>query len=331
MSYLFATLLAAAAPVMTQPPLPPMISPQARTLLEPKMAEIADTTLPSVMPSMTEVRARADALQQSFGKKLLDRYDVSVADHEIAGVPVRIFTPKGTQYRKTGRILVNLHGGGFALDSGSYTENIPLAARTGVPVIAILYRLVPEHPHPAAVNDIVSVYKSLLGTHQPSDVGLYGTSAGAALTAQTLIRLKNEALPQPAFAGFFSGTADFAQPGDSEQYLPPIKGASVSRAFLVGKTDPLDTGLSPLRADLSGLPPILCLSGTRDPLLSATALFQRALLRAGVDSNLVVFEGMPHAHWGWLDIPETDEAFDVMASFFLRHWAAQGSTEGSDQ
>jgi len=77
--------------------------------------------------------------------------------------------------------------------------------------------------------------------------------------------------------------------------------------------------LSPLFADLAGLPPTLLIAGTRDILLSQTTIFHRALRKAGVPAELVVFEAMPHAHWSYLDIPESAEAFQAMADFFTQH------------
>jgi acetyl esterase/lipase len=84
-----------------------------------------------------------------------------------------------------------------------------------------------------------------------------------------------------------------------------------------GAHDPKDPAMSPFYGDLRGLPPTLCITSTRDVLLSDTALFHRALLRAGVDAKLIVFEALPHAFWSYLDIPESDEAVGIMAHFLL--------------
>src|SRR5665213_2260489 len=102
----------------------------------------------------------------------------------------------------------NLHGGGFATDSGSLTENIPIAALGGVEVVAVLYRFAPEHPYPAAVDDALAVYKALLADHQPADIGVYGTSAGAVIGPQLMMRLRAESLPLPGVLGVFSGAPD---------------------------------------------------------------------------------------------------------------------------
>jgi pimeloyl-ACP methyl ester carboxylesterase len=146
-------------------------------------------------------------------------------------------------------------------------------------------------------------------------------SAGAILVAETIVALRAAKLPLPAAVGFFSGTADFSTSGDSEQFLPKLYGKSVAdnSTGYIGKTDLKDPRLSPLFVDLAGFPPTLCITGTRDIFLSQTTRFHLALLNAGVPAELVVFDGMPHAHWGWLDIPESNKALEVMARFFERN------------
>ena len=86
------------------------------------------------------------------------------------------------------KVLMDLHGGGFDSDSGSYTESIPIAGYSKIKVVAVLYRLAPEHPFPAAVDDAVAVYKELLKTYKPDHIVIYGTSAGAILTAEVAVK-----------------------------------------------------------------------------------------------------------------------------------------------
>jgi acetyl esterase/lipase len=125
----------------------------------------------------------------------------------------------------------------------------------------------------------------------------------------------------PAALGFFSGTADLSRMGDTEQlFRPELDGARSGGLFAdyVGGQDTAAAEVSPIFANLSGFPPTLCIAGTRDYLLSQTTLFHRALRAAGVPAELVVFEGMLHAHWIYQDIPESEEAFGIMADFFIR-------------
>jgi len=296
--------------------LPTTISPQAREL-------IAHLQPPPDGVPLEEQRKFADSYQAMFSAVQRKRYAVDISDASLAGVPVRVIAPKGG--KKARFVLLNLHGGGFALDSGSLTENIPLAALTQATVYAVRYRLAPEHPFPAALDDGVAVYKELLRSHPARDIVVYGTSAGAVLTAELGARLKQLKLPMPAALGFFSGSADFARPGESELRLNPLipmfSEAEVARVFggYIGSTGRTDPILSPIYSDLHGWPPTLLITSTRDFLSSDTELFHRALLGAGVDARLVVFEALPHAFWSYTDLPESTEAFELMARFITAH------------
>ncbi len=245
----------------------------------------------------------------------------------IAGVPVRIVTPDGMPAANRDKVLLNLHGGGFNSDSGSYTETIPIAGYSKIKVVSPLYRLAPEHPFPAAVDDSVAVYKELLKTYKPSHIVIYGTSAGAILTGEVAVRLKQLGLPEPAALGIFSGFGDFARDGDSVSlfalrgFAGPLDPPSSSRphdAEYVGSTNREDQVLSPIYADLRGLPPTLFVSSTRDMLLSGTSNLDRAFLRDGVDCRMVVFDALPHAFWYDPQLPESIEANHLMAAFFVK-------------
>ena len=247
-------------------------------------------------------------------------------DDKIAGVPVRIVTPDGMPDANKDKVLMNLHGGGFNSDSGSYTESIPIASYTKIKVVAVLYRLAPESPFPAAVDDSVAVYKELLKTYKPEHIVIYGTSAGAILTAEVAAKLKQLGLPMPAALGIFSGMGDFARIGDS-QAMYALRGLSghldlpdpsQHDAEYVRGTDPKDPVLSPIYADLHGLPPTLFITSGRDLLLSGTANLHRAYLNAGVDARLVVFDALPHAFWYSPLLPEALEANHMMADFFVK-------------
>ena len=228
-------------------------------------------------------------------------------------------------------VLICLHGGGFNSDSGSYTESVPIANLTRTRVVSVLYRLAPEHPYPAALEDAVSVYQELLKTYKPANIGIYGTSAGAILTAEVGVRLKQLNLPEPGALGVFSGLGDMTAAGDSaalftlEGYSghldPPAPNPdhhSIDPEYTAG-SDPHDPVLSPDYSDLQGLPPTLFITSTRDILLSGTADMQRAWARDGVPNQLVVFDGLPHAFWNDVSLPESREAYATMARFFNEH------------
>lgn len=298
-----------------QPPLAETVSAEARAVLTPLLNAGGPPRMPGVI-----MRTLSSQGQKMMAKRRGVK-GVTQVKGKIAGVPVITFTRTGVEAATTPRLLINVHGGGFEVDSGSLTENIPLAARLEAVVVAVMYRLAPMHAFPAAVHDLLAVYREVLKTRPPEQVVVYGTSAGAVLTAQFLVRLKAEGLPMPAAAGIFSGAGDMARDGDCEAFLPTIfPGEKLKQVVTgyVGKTERTDPLLSPIYADLSGLPPVLLLSSTRDQLLSGTVNLHRALRRAGVAAELEVWDGLPHAFWAWVDCPETEDAFDVMARFFDR-------------
>ncbi|HWZ51909.1 MAG TPA: alpha/beta hydrolase fold domain-containing protein [Granulicella sp.] len=302
-------------------PVPSGISVEAQRMLARPASDAA------VPQSLAERRSHTDTWQAGAGEAFRKLYPVSVTEQTIAGVPAKIITPLDVPVNKRKRVLINLHGGGFNSDSGSLTETIPVAYMTQTKVVAVLYRLAPEHPYPAAVEDAVAVYRELLKTYQPADIGIYGTSAGAILTGEVAVKLRQLGLPLPAALGIFSGMGDFSQDGDSQalyalngfsghldQPAPKKPGANE----YAGTTDLKDPVLSPMYADLHGMPPTLFITSGRDLLLSGTTLLHRAFLRAGVDARLIVFEGLPHAFWNNQTLPETKEADQDMASFFDR-------------
>jgi epsilon-lactone hydrolase len=246
----------------------------------------------------------------------------------MASIPMRHTTPLHVPKASADKVLLDLHGGGFDSDSGSYTETIPIAYYARVPVVAALYRLAPEHPFPAAVDDAVAVYRELLKTHKPEQIAIYGTSAGAILTGEVAVRLKQLSLPEPAALGIFSGFADFARPGDSiflyglrgfTGYLEtPVAGEKHNLSY-VGSADLKNPVLSPMYADLKGMPPALFVTSGRDLLLSGTTDLHRAFMRAGDDARLMVFDGLPHAFWYNPELPESIEANKAMAKFLAEH------------
>ena len=307
-------------------PLPKTISPQAQQYLARPVAN------PGPNETVAERRARTDAMQAHDSKENLALYPVNIASSVIAGVPVRIVTPVDPiPADKADRVLINLHGGGFTTDSGSLTESIPIAHLARTKVVAVLYRLAPEHPFPAAVDDSVAVYKELLKTYESQHIVIYGASAGGILTAEVAVKIKQLGLPMPAALGIFTGTGDFSKLGDTQaiysvtglsgQMNAPKEGVQWLAAY-VGSANPKDPVLSPLYADLHGMPPTLFLSSTRDMMLSGTTILHRAFLRSGDDAQLVVFESLNHGFWYEAGLPESREADEMIAHFFDAHLAA---------
>lgn len=300
-------------------PMPTTVSPEARQWLKEIERE-------SPQPKdLAEIRTRTDAWRKKDSEEARKLFPVDVQEKTMAGVRTDVITPLNMTKENEKRVLINLHGGGFISDSGSLIEGIPICNLAKIKVVSVYYRLAPESPFPAAVEDVVAVYKELLKSYRPENIGVFGTSAGAILSAEALVRFKQLRLPMPAALGFFSGLADFSRTADSQQLfalnglsgsISPVPPDGTHDESYVGKTPPRDPVLSPIFADLHGFPPALLVTGTRDALLSNTSLFHLALLNAGVDARLLVFEAMPHAFWYHFQFPETKQTLEMMAAFF---------------
>ena len=301
-------------------PVPQDLSPEAQKSISRQVPDEAP------IPTLAERRASQDANDQRHKAEWSALCPNTIVETQIAGIPVHIVTPQGMSAANSDRVMINLHGGSFNADSGSDAESIPVAGYSKIKVVAVLYRLAPEHPFPAGVDDGIAVYKELLKTYKPSHIAIYGTSAGATLTAEIGVRLKQLGLPMPAALGMFSTLDNFAFMDDSWSiytlrglagHLDPPDG-SIHDPYYVGTNNLKDPVLSPIYADLHGLPPALFISSGRDALLSSTSNLHRAYLRAGIDARLVVFDGLPHAFWYDSALPESIEASHIMADFFVK-------------
>jgi len=306
-------------------PMPSTISPEAQKWLG---------SLPSATPGPEDLatrRIRTDQWRARQSAEARRLFPVNIESTTIAGVRADIITPLDTPVANRDLVLINLHGGGFNSDSGSLIEGDPICNLTKIKVVSVYYRLAPENPFPAAVEDVLAVYQELLKTHQPNDIAIFGTSAGAILAAEVAVKLKQLKLPEPAALGLFSVLADYSRTPDSHQLFtlngfpgalkPQDPNSLAGSDEYARNTDRRDPVLSPIFADLKGLPPTLLVSSTRDLLLSDTTLLHRALLHADVDAQLVVFEALPHAFWYHFEFPETTEALHLMSKFFTAHVA----------
>jgi epsilon-lactone hydrolase len=302
-------------------PVPATISPEAQAMLVRAVPDQAPAE------SLADRRTRTDASTAAARIAWSKICPVTIVEDKVAGIPVHIIAPDPAVESNRDKVFINIHGGGFNSDSGSYSESIPIASYSGVKVVSVLYRLAPENPFPAGVDDVIAVYKELLKTYKPNHIAIYGTSAGAIMTGEVAVKLKQLGLPMPAALGIFSGIGDFARAGDSASiyslrgfsgHLDPA-GTGPHDPYYIGSTDPKDPVLSPIYADLRGLPPALFVTGERDALLSGTINLHRAFLSAGIDARLVVFDAMPHAFWYNAQLPESIEASHIMASFLLAH------------
>lgn len=275
-----------------------------------------------------EWHAYREQLEIPFGPRLetaIAAAGVSIEKQELAGVTVREILPAGREPR-AGQVLINLHGGGYVFLGGdlSVMEGLGLAA-SGYRVISVDYRMPPDHPFPAAVDDGVAVYRELLKRYEPDGIALFGASAGGGLTAAVALAARDAGLPLPGAVVMHTPWADLSKTGDSyftnagvDPVLPSYDGLLAESAAVYAGAAGLEHPLvSPVYADFSGgFPPALLSTGTRDLLLSCTVRLHRELRRAGVPAELHVFEAMWH---GLSAMPEGADLHREVLAFLERH------------
>ncbi len=237
------------------------------------------------------------------------------------GVACEWLTPRGAD---ASRVLYYLHGGGFVACSPATHRRMVarLAGLAGVRAFLPDYRLAPEHPFPAALDDCVAGYQHLLELGlAPERIVIAGDSAGGALTLGTLLRLRDAGLPLPAGAVCLSPATDatlsggsFVSRADDDAMLAPAFCRSVIAAYLPNEADRLGPYASPLFAELAGLPPLLVQVGTHEILYDDSARFAERARSAGVDLTLEVWDGMWHV-FQMFEAPESRRALQRIAEF----------------
>lgn len=278
-----------------------------------------------------------EAARRFYGKfndellaEMRERYKFKASRESIAGVPVDVVTPaEPVPARNRDRVLINLHGGAFmwGAGSGALVEAVPIAATAQIKVIAIDYRLAPEHTFPAASVDVAAVYGALLKKYPAANIGIYGCSAGGILTAQSVAWFAAHGLPRPGAIAMLCATG--AELDGDSAYLAPV---------LTGQS-PVAAGAEPLRLTslpylahakaqdplafpavsrdvLAGFPPTLLIAGGRDYSASSMTTMHRQLRAALVDAELFVFDGMWHAYFVFARLPESSETYWIIGRFF---------------
>jgi monoterpene epsilon-lactone hydrolase len=318
-------------------PPPTDVSPQLRESIrnapQPDVAK-AQSFAVSTPEEWREENRRLEPDNQARAKAALDlaeSYGVSVVEGSIAGVTVHRLTPFLIDEEHVDHLFIYVHGGAYVRGAGlaGIGEGVMIAHGLRMRVLSIDYRMPPDHPYPAGVEDVVAVWRELIKEYDPATIALGGSSAGGGLTLGSVHWFKKEGLPLPG--ALFAGTpaVDITKTGDTWYTNAgidrsvvtweghPAQGLGIYR----GNTDPTDPGLSPIHGDVTGFPPTYLISGTRDLLLSDTVRMHRKLRRAGVVADLHVYEGQSHGEFLRREIPESQEHFAELNAFVKKHLA----------
>jgi len=308
-------------------PVPTSVSPQAQAIIA--MQPSVGTTYPSVEDAegWRAMAAERDAAIVDIVGARASAIPTEVEEIDVDGVRVYVITPHDLPGDDP-RVFLNVHGGAFVLGGGESCRLMGLHAvgLSRVRTWAVDYRMPPDHPFPAPLDDCVAIYRSLLENHRPADIIVSGGSAGGNLAAALILRARDEGLPLPAAAVLSTPEVDLTESGDSFQVnlgLDNVLTESLMPANLLyaGGHDLSDPYLSPLFADFTiGFPPTILTTGTRDLFLSNTVRMHRALRAAGVSAELHVLEAGSHAGF-FGQAPEDEELDNEVRRFIDAHWA----------
>jgi acetyl esterase/lipase len=274
--------------------------------------------------------AQRDAATAALVPDMIEQFAVSVEKDEIEGVKVHHVIPAEVDPKHEDHLFIYVHGGAFILNSGeaSLPEAILIAGRARIPVLSIDYRMAPKHPYPAALDDVMAVYKYLLSQRPAPSMVMGGSSAGGNLTLALVQQLILQGLDVPG--ALYAGTpgAELSKAGDSfytndgvDRNLVTYDGLTEAAIRLyAGDYDLNDPLISPVYGDFNGFPPTLLVTGTRDLMLSATARAHIKLRQAGAVADILVYEGVSHADYAFeAASPESLHAYAELNAFLLQH------------
>ena len=310
-------------------PVPTTASPAAQVLIGAPLSPIWNAH-----PKSTEEWKALVAERASVANKIIpvlrQRFGVTSEPTVIGGVKAFVLTPDNIPEANRSRVLVHVHGGGYVLSPGEAGtgEGIMMAGTARMKVISIDYRMPPDFPYPAAMDDAMAVWKEVVKANDAKKTAIFGTSTGGGMTLAMVLRAIKEGLPLPAAIAPGTPWSDLTESGDTylanemlDNVLVSYRGWLGDAAKLYANgTDLKDPMLSPIYGDFHGFPPAILTTGTRDLFLSNTVRTHRKLRDAGIEAQLIVFEGLSHAQYLFDPaMPESKDHFTELTAFFDRH------------
>jgi monoterpene epsilon-lactone hydrolase len=303
-------------------PPPPTVSPAAQARLSPETTEARPAQPP--IHDKAAWRAQTEAGNRELIKMLApaaQAFPTEIVVHELSASKVFELTPKSLNPATEDAAILYVHGGAFVLGAGEASAYMamPLTGLSGLRSFSVDYRMPPDHPFPAGLNDVVEAYQWLLKRYAAERIVVVGPSAGGGLAAAFLLKARDLGLPTPCACVLATPEVDLTESGDTFETNALIDVVLKGRlresiALYADGHDLKDPYLSPIFGDFTkGFPPTILLSGTRDLFLSNTVILHRALLRAGIVAELHVWEAMPHA--GFSGAPEDQEVLAEQVRF----------------
>lgn len=325
-------------------PLPDLMSEGSKAVLmrtSPSEGPGAPVPTPTDISDMDELRRVYNENLQPNVDHMREVFPVDIEETEIEGISAAIITPKGgVPPENENRLFLNGPGGGFrtGVRANGLLISIPVAAELGVKVVSILYRQGPEYRFPAASEDLLKVWDHFTETYPPENIGMVGCSAGGRLISQTTAMLVEQGRPTPGVLGVYCAGLGSTAEGDSlffgrltvtnvqaaaaESSTPAPAGPPASQGpgyftdidpnqFIINAT--LDEEL------LAKFPPTIFFTGTRDGAMSRAAYSHWKLLKVGVESDLLIFDGMYHGAMTNPDFPEHRDGYKIAAAFYDKH------------
>ncbi len=312
-------------------PVPSTVSAEAQAFLA-RGPMIAGPVIPHTdKDAWRAYVAQVEAMMAQIGAARAAAFPAEIAEHRLPNCTLYEVVPASLDPAHQDKALLHIHGGAFIIGGGisaAYTAQT-YASLTGLRSFSVDYRMPPDHPYPAGLDDCMDAYRFLLERYDPAKIGFEGSSAGANLVAALALRARDEGLPIPGACSMHTAGVDLTGAGDTfhtNAHIDTVLTEHQPETMLLyaGGHDMAHPYLSPLFGDLTrGFPPAILVSGTRDLLLSPTVLMHRALLRAGIEAELHVFEAMPHGGLSGT-APEDRELQAQIAAFLKRKLGMTG-------